>query len=409
MYFPTPCLRLVAHGALLVLVLAAGSLFPRQAAAIEMTALDVPTLDGACAAAEPIPLNDTYRKVRGKPTGTDLLRLRVPSAGILLLHGSSPASAGTPPHLRFLGRGCAGGGGYVVLRQSPAGLLLRISQPGSFFLTVSPEDPSRPLFSYKLQTAFAAEPRKVDEVIPLAGDPPASCAADGLPSFTSVPFGTSCLVELRRDAWRTKDVDPIDCDVVTGGVAAPGVLVVESADPLGAALYAGTDCDPEDRRVEGVLGSRGAFMAAPVYAGDYRLDLQLFQASPYSVDVKYFALCGLGEQDDHLDVPLCATPLAAGSAARGTIGDVARDDEDYFTFTLAGPATVRVGVRSEEAVAAMLYDEDGQRLAAWKACPGGCAKGIVRALGRGRYYVSVASAEASGGRYSVALSRLAGQ
>jgi hypothetical protein len=111
----------------------------------------------------------------------------------------------------------------------------------------------------------------------------------------------------------------------------------------------------------------------------------------------------LGERDDHLDVPLCATPLAAGSGARGTIGDVARDDEDYFTFTLDAPATVKLAVRSEETVTAALYDEDGQRLAVWEACSDGCAEGIVRALGRGRFYVGVASAEASGGRYSVRL------
>ncbi|HEX9730776.1 MAG TPA: hypothetical protein VGG06_02190 [Thermoanaerobaculia bacterium] len=234
--------------------------------------------------AEPIALNETIRRHREDPESTDRLRLRVPSAGVLLLHVSSPASAGTSPHLRFLGRGCAGvrgnGGGYVVLRESPAGLLLRISKAGSLFFTVSPEDPSRPLSYFKLQTAFAAEPRGVDEVIALAGDPPASCAAEGLPSFASEPLGKTCLVELRRDALWTKDVDPIDCDVVTGGVTAPGVLVVESAEPLGAALYAGTDCDPEDRQAEGVLGSPGAFVAAPVHAGDYRLDLQLFRPAP---------------------------------------------------------------------------------------------------------------------------------
>jgi hypothetical protein len=387
----------------LVLLLAGGG----HAAAIDAAVTDTSALEAACAMAEPIALNETMRRHREDPESTDRLRLRVPSAGILLLHVSSPASAGTSPHLRFLGRGCAGvrgnGGGYVVLRESPAGLLLRISKAGSFVLTVSPEDPSRPLSYYKLQTAFVAEPRGVDEVISLAGDPPASCTAEGLPSFASEPLGKTCLVELRRDALWTKDVDPIDCDVVTGGVTAPGVLVVESAEPLGAALYAGTDCDPEDRQAEGVLGSPGAFVAAPVHAGDYRLDLQLFRPAPYSVGVKYFALCGLGERDDHLDVPLCATPLAAGSGARGTIGDVARDDEDYFTFTLDAPATVRLAVRSEETVTAALYDEAGQRLAVWEACPGGCTKGIVRALGRGRYYLGVAGAEASGGRYSVRL------
>ncbi len=162
-----------------------------------------------------------------------------------------------------------------------------------------------------------------------------------------------------------------------------------------------------DRRAEGVLGARDAFVAAPVYAGDYRLDLQLFRPAPYSVGVKYFALCGLGEQDDHLDVPLCATPLAGARGAGGTIGDVTRDDEDYFTFTLAAPVTVKLGVRGEEPVTAALYDEEGQRLAAWEACSAGCEKGIVRALGRGRYFLGIASVEASGGRYTVTLTPLA--
>jgi hypothetical protein len=390
----------------LVLLLSAGG---RGAAGVDAAVMDVMDvmggMDGACAVAEPIPLNETIRQHRREPHGSDHFRLSVPSAGILLLHGSVPASAGTAPHLRLAGRGCSGGG-YVVLRESPAGLLVRISKRGDFLLAVSPEDPSEPLFRYKLQTVFAAEPEQVDEVVSFAGDPTASCAADGLPSFTPEPLGASCFVELRRDVPWTKDVDPIDCDVVTGGLTAPGVLVVESEDPVGVALYSGTDCDPEDRRAEGVLGARGAFVAAPVHAGDYRLDLQLFRPTSYSVDVKYFALCGLGERDDHLDVPLCATPLAAGTGAGGTIGDVSDDDEDYFTFALDAPATVKVGVRSAESLSAALYDEDGQRLAAWGACGGGCGRGMVRALGRGRYYVRVASAGASGGDYRVSMSRL---
>lgn len=391
-------LSLVPHRALLILLLLAGASTPWPAAATSKS----------CGAAELVPLNSTFRDQREEPKGTDLLRLIFPSAGVAMLHSSSPANEKTQPHLSFLGDSCTGGGGYAVIRQTPAGLLLRILAPGPHFLTVSPENPDKPLGYYKLQTAFATAPAWPDEVISLDVDPPESCAAEGFPSFSSEPLAENCFIELHRQGWQTKDVDPIDCDVVGGGFAEPGILVIEAPDPLQATLYAGTDCGPEDRRAEGTLGDGGAFVAAPIHAGDYRLDLQLFQASSYAVGLKYYAICGLGERDDHLDVPLCATPLEVGSNVAGMMGDAYRDDEDYFTFTVAAQDRVKIDVRSEESVLLALYDEDGQHLASRK-CSKGCAKRIVRTLGEGRYYLGVSSSATAMGGYVVSVARVGSQ
>lgn len=350
-----------------------------------------------------------------EPDSTIFFQPQFPSAGIFAVYASSPSTEGTHPRVAYLGDSCANGAvvhGYPIIYETPLGLLLRVTEPGTHYLSVSPEDPDLPLASYRLLTAFAADPIVPEERVSLGANPPSSCTADALPTFSPEPFSNDRFVELRREpGLTTKDVDPVECDVVSGGSESSGVLVLESDEPLQATVFAGTDCEPEDRQAEGMLGTNGAFVATPVYPGQYRLDLRLSQVgfpqafgnAAYTVGVKYFALCALGEQDDRSDVPLCASPLEIGSDAVGTIGDLAREDEDYYTFTLNAQERVRIGVRSEERVSVSLFDEAGQRLASWVACRTGCTARLVRMLGKGRYFVSVGSTDASGGDYRVSI------
>lgn len=380
----------------------------------------------ACTFAETIPINSTIQKVRPMSDGTDWLRFDFPSPGMVALHASS--TEGTPI-IAFRGDGCflgdnfETGQGYSIIRQTPIDMVLRIHTAGAHYLTVSAEDPEVGLASYRLVTAFAPDPVVPDEVVFLGTDPPESCAAEDLPSLSSTPFADDRYVELYRDASWTKDVDPIECDVLSGGSEAPGVLLFETgeapgdplafskvamagpvmskpaSEPIQATLFGGERCTAEDRLAEGKLGG-GSFLAAPVYGGQIRLDLLKAKHTSYSLGVKYFALCERTEQDDHLDWPLCSTHLTSGISIPGTLDDGLPDDEDFFTFEVPSQETVKIDVRGEGAVVMELYDGSGQRLARRE---GGAR--IVRTLGSDRYFVRVTGASPTPGPYSVTMAR----
>lgn len=374
--------------------------------------------------AETVAINSTIQKVRPTPHGTDLLRFDFPSPGMVALHASS--TEGTPT-IAFRGNDCLRGDhdetgqGYSIIRQTPIDLVLRIHTAGPYYLSVSAEDADVGLASYKLVTAFASDPVVPDEVVFLGTDPPKSCAAENLPSLSSTPFAGNRYVEIHRDARWTKDVDPIECDVLSGGSQSSGVLLFETeetpdnllafsktatTDLIQATLFDGEQCVAEDRLAEGKLGG-GSFLAAPIYGGQFRLDLLKAKHRAYSLGVKYFDLCGLTEQDDHLDWPLCSTHLTAGISIPGTLDNGLSDDEDFFTFKIPSQETVKIDVRGEGAVAVELYDGNGQRLALRDSCASeqdtGCGAHIVRTLGSDRYFVRVTGA--TSGPYSVTMAR----
>ena len=177
--------RLASYRTLLALLLVAGgpSLSPAAAAG------------DACGFAETVALNAIHPRDREPSAGIDLLQLTIPADGVLTLHASTPATDLAQPRLVFLGDDCTGGG-YTVIRQTPAGLVLWVAQ-GSHFVEVSAEDPEQPLSFYKLQTAFVAEIEWwTKDVDPIDDD--------------DVPGGGFA------NPWM-KDVDPIDDDDVPGG------------------------------------------------------------------------------------------------------------------------------------------------------------------------------------------------
>lgn len=370
-----------------VIVSLALALFGRPAAA----------LASLCAEAEPIALDGTTET---RPAGTTALyRVEVPAAGVLLVHAAAPPHGASAPRLRFLGEGCDGGAEPVLIEATPNGAIARLTAAGVGYLALSSVDPRRALPRLRLHTAFAAEPMLPETLITLPPDPPASCTAQELPSFSPEPLARTGFVELQRLPSRLEDVDPIDCDVVGGGLAVPGVLSLEADSLLQATLYAGTACTPDQRQAEGTLGAPGVVIASAARAGEYRLDLGLPNLDGYTLGVKYFALCNPPGGDDHADVPLCATPLALGTPLHGHLET---NDDDVFTFVLESLTEVQIVVRAEAPLAVALHDAAGQQLALQESGADRTTVRIYRTLGAGRYDVRIAGVGAVSA-YTVSL------
>ncbi len=119
------------------------------------------------------------------------------------------------------------------------------------------------------------------------------------------------------------------------------------------------------------------------------------------------SLCRFDTADDHPDTPLCATPLESGRSAGGELDNAFGDDEDYFTFVLAGQQTVEIAAAGEDAdVLGALYDDRGQRLVAggWRE-PGRDLR-LVRTLSAGRYFVRLESLHAARASYTLSVTPL---
>lgn len=335
------------------------------------------------------------RQFETPPTADDLVHVSVSEPGVLELYLSGGVESAVP-RISFRGTSCDSPAGedtsWTRIRETPRELHLRIRQPGDFFATVSSEDPAAPLTDYTLHATFAAERPVPDEVILLDTNPPATCQAAGLPTFSSEPFAESRFVVLRRDGF-TKDVDPWDDDDISGLTAGSGVLVVEADAALDAQLHDGDGCTPQSRVAEGPLDASGSLVAAPVHAGAKRLvlhprsELDVY----YELHVRYFALCPDGTNDR----PLCATELPWADDVAGVLDP--GDDEAHFTFTLDAQETVAVELSGGDGVRGVLYDEEGQRLETWGAGR------LVRTLGAGRFYVRVAGADGWSGTYGLRI------
>jgi len=116
-------------------------------------------------------------------------------------------------------------------------------------------------------------------------------------------------------------------------------------------------------------------------------------------------LCELGEQDDHGDVPLCATPLSSGQPAAGVLHNDAGDDEDLFRFRLAETAVIAVEAASDSPLQLVLRDGDGLAVAAARSKSGSARLHLARALAAGRYFLEVESLNGFGAEYVLTLHR----
>ncbi len=248
--------------------------------------------------------------------------------------------------------------------------------------------------SYKLRNAFVAERPVPDGIRRFDVDPPASCVA-AVP--VAEPFTESTFVE----AVDSDDVDEWDCDVLEATFESPGVLVLEAGEAaLQAAVFAGRDCAAAGLVAAGDL-RQGVRVAAAVHPGEHRLVLETAgqPARPYTLGLRFYALCGTGEVDDHGDTLLCATPITPGERHRGALWNAFGDDEDVFTLLVRRQGTFVVELRGTSGLSLALLDENGQRLAEGDAR-------LVRTLVPGRYFVRVTGDGGGEASYAVGLKRL---
>ncbi len=116
-------------------------------------------------------------------------------------------------------------------------------------------------------------------------------------------------------------------------------------------------------------------------------------------------LCAVGEQDDHGDVPLCATPIGSGKTATGVLQNDAGDDEDLFIFRLPVTAVMTAEVVSDSGLQLVLRDRDGLVVAAIQSDGEAAPLRLARALAPGSYFLEVESLYGSDAVYALTLHR----
>lgn len=116
-------------------------------------------------------------------------------------------------------------------------------------------------------------------------------------------------------------------------------------------------------------------------------------------------LCALGEQDDHGDVPPCATPIGGGKTVSGVLHNDGGDDEDLFRFRLPDTGVIAIEAVSDSALQLVLRDGDGLAVAITRNESGGTPLRLARALAAGRYFLEVESLEGDDAVYVLTLRR----
>jgi hypothetical protein len=359
-----------------------------------------------CRGAQFLKVNTTVRLPQdGAGQHDAFLRLKAP--GVLTLFVSAPWESSTPS-ITLLG--CDGeplAQGVTTIRETPQGLILNVETPGDLLLRIHAQEPGQALPDYKLRVGFAAALWAPDEILPLDENPPQGCGMPGAPVLAQQPITDSRYLILERGVDPQKDVDPWDCDIIEGDFADSGVLIIDAqgkdGSSLRASIYREGDCGFGDRLTEGSLETTK--VAAAIHGGSHRLLLEPLDRLPvhYALGVQYFALCHLGELDDHADHPLCSSEITFGEGISGILSNPTGDDEDYFTFRIREQEVIMIET-SPPGVGLELYDERDQLLDAGEAAgDAGEAAGddalgsLVRTLVPGRYYVRVVAGGSESG------------
>ena len=283
---------------------------------------------------------------------------------------------------------------FSLLFQSSSDGVLRIRRAGVLNIAVRAEDPQKPLGGFLLRTRFEAEP-----AIPTGHqfwslDAPASCSAPDLPTWSREPSAGTTFWE------DTGDVEPDDCDVISGSVLVPGVVVIHSEGvALAAALFQGEQCSNQRLVAEGHLGTGGSSLSALVRTGDYRLvlDNREPRSASYDLTIKIFDMCTAQSGRENNNLPLCAPPLLAGVVTGSAIANSEVADEDFFRFDLLELTSIGIIVTSEAPLTCTLLDQAGRRVVPVSSCGAGIATS-TKVLTRGSYILRIAG---SSGDYSV--------
>lgn len=405
MSFQETTQRLVAHSVLFLLLSVAVSAGQPQVRGVG---------DELCKVTEPLTLNETFYRAATVPDSLDVYAVELPGPGVLSIFASAQDGGAKLkfPRIALIEKEC----GEVaisraennLIRETPQSLLLQVRTAQTVRFAVMAEDPATILGRYKLQVAFAEVADRPEAVFTLGVNPPEKCSIPSAPALGEDPLRANRFIALDRDLDLFGDIEPEDCDILDGRFAEPGVVAIESeGSPLEASFFTGLGCAMEDRVGGGVLGLPGSGFAVPVHAGSYRMVLEPMDDRPvaYSMKIKHYGLCQLGELDDHGSLPLCASPLEIGSATEGRIDNVTGGDEDFFTFSLDGQRTVAVDIT--DSVDVVIYDKEGQRLSVDRLEGTAEVRRVVRTLGQGRYYLGVYGSAIGGADYTLSLNTIA--
>ena len=323
----------------------------------------------------------TYRAAAEPARTRDTYRLTVEKAGLLTLDVSEPLLLWLdPPDL-------------PVVHSRPGSRVLWVEQPGTLEIAVTAVKPGAPLGAYRLRNAFVAGTTAQMEEMVLVEDPPNTCAGIAAPLGRALAGGEGVVVPQNVDEW--------DCDVLEGGTLTAGILRLESRlGALQASLFGSTTCGNPTLIGAGVL-SGVAQVLAPVFPGPFRIAVEAAAgyAGSYLLAASLLDPCRQGEQDDHHETWLCATPLTPGDAVAGTIGNSHGDDVDGFTFTLELDQAVQLSWDSQPGPWRLrVSDAAGQAIATSTG-----ASDWQSRLAKGRYFVALDRPDGSSADYEMTL------
>jgi hypothetical protein len=114
-------------------------------------------------------------------------------------------------------------------------------------------------------------------------------------------------------------------------------------------------------------------------------------------------LCAPEEQDDHGDVPPCATPISTSQKVSGVLYNGQGDDEDVFEVLLPGTGVLTAEAVADTAVQLVLRNSDGLVVADMQSEGAGMPLRLARAAGR--YLLEVESLNGDDAVYALTLHR----
>lgn len=355
----------------------------------------------SCSTAIEIDPDATHRRETSSESGASFYKVTPGAAGVLTLEVSAPGDPADRPVIHLLGSSCDPPGGegedFTSIRTAPTWVAVEVLAGEPLYFELTPENVEKSLPALKLRAAFVSDLGTPDEEVEPGGDSADTCGT-GSTGLGSSDFEADRYVEF------LEDIDEWDFDVLNGLHDGPGVVLVRAAGAdLDAELFAGSACAESLGQSE--LLDAGDRIGAVSYAGHHRLVLSSHDGSAgeYTLSFKFFALCAVGELDDHGDGFLCATALASEGETAGEIANGLADDGDVFTFSLPGQRTIAIETSGDTDTYGVLYDKDGQRLSGDDDSGDSSNFRITKTLAAGRYFVRVEGAGAAEGEYELVL------
>ena len=336
-----------------------------------------------CFEASPLGLQQA-QEIRNRPGQShEVLWLDVASPGILRMEIFPPSTGPAAPSIELLGRSCSASSSeeLTAVERSSDRYLVKVDEPGIYFVGLR-TPPEMPQGSYSLRSSFS----RGRALTRIGGD-----HLERQPEKEEEHKGCD---DHGDDGTWTHLPCPPTVPNLTFEPSAPQAILTARGEDVAIAV-----------RQPGVLEIMSAGILLEVGRGRYNLGLGFSSLEDLVTGLpeafRFYPLCGLIGADDHGDSFTCATEIAPGTRTPGEIRGLAATDQDVFTFTLSRRRAVIFETSGETDTRGRLFTETGFLLAADD--DGGEAMNlrIVRTLGPGRYYLSVAGAGASQGPYLI--------